>query len=47
MAMQMTSRAANQLKPGPVQMLVAKMVPILKQPDTLAEHLGQCETASQ
>lgn len=45
MAVQMTSTAANQLKPGPVQMLVAKMVPILKQHDTLAEHLGQRETA--
>jgi putative membrane protein len=47
MAVQMTTTAAQQLKPGPVQMLVSRMVPILKQHDTLAEHLGQRETAQK
>lgn len=47
MAVQMTSSAANELKPGPVQMLVSRMVPILKQHDTLAEHLSQQRTASR
>ena len=41
MVVQMTSTAAGQLKPGPVQMLVSRVVPILKQHDTLADHLGQ------
>lgn len=45
MAVQMTTMAASQLKAGPVQMLVNRMVPILKQHNTLAEHLGQRESA--
>ena len=47
MAVQMTTTASQQLKPGPVQMLVSRMVPILQQHDTLAEHLGQRQTASK
>ncbi len=45
MAVQMTTMASSQLKAGPVQMFVSRMVPILKQHDTLAQHLGKSETA--